>query len=177
VKYTPSFRCDSAQMEGLINALPAALRRLSLETPSQTGDDVLRAVSKRLHIINSLHIQGSHELGSISSDALQLLGRKCLFLNSLEITSAKSVSDLVFDSSSFMMLSSFPSLTKLRAKYDATSIQFLSSLLTQSDSLRQVILWERKKWISPQKWIAMLATVAAVHKQFPHCTVVLEPTL
>jgi hypothetical protein len=164
-------------MEGLINALPAALCHLSLEIPSRTGDDVLNAVSKRLHIIRTLNIQGSHELGTLSSDALLQLGRKCLFLNSLEITSAKSVSDLSFDSSSFMMLASFPSLSKVRVKYDSVSMEHLPGLITQSDSLREVILWERKKWITPPNWDAMQRAVAAVNKKFPNCRVVLEPTL
>ena len=177
VKYTPSFRCDSAQIEGLINALPAALFHLSLEAPSRTGDAVLDAVSKRLHILQSLSIQGSHELGTLSADALLQLGRKCLFLQSLEVSSAKSVSDLVFDSAAFMMLASFPSLKKIRVKYDAVTIKLLPDLLRQSDSLREVVLWERRRWIRPSEWVAMVAAVDSINKQFLSCTVELEPTL
>lgn len=178
VKYTPSFRCDSAQVEGVINALPSVLCHLSLEIPSKTGDDVLNAVSKRLHIIQSLNIQGSHELGSLSADALLNLGRKCLFLTSLGVTSAKSVSDMCFSTgAAFMMLSSFPSLRTLRVKYDEVSIGNLRGLLTQSDSLREIILWERKKWIQPKMWSKMQQAVEAINTQFPHCSVVLENTI
>ena len=94
------------------------------------------------------------------------------------VTSAKSVSDMCFSSgAAFMMLASFPSLQRLRVKYDDVSIGNLAGLLTQSDSLREIALWERKKWIPVKKWNAMMQAVAAINGQFPHCKVVLEATL
>ena len=178
VKYTPSFRCDSAQVEGIINALPAVLCHLSLEIPSQTGNDVLNAVSKKLHLIESLEIQGSHELGKLSAESLLNLGRKCLYLSSFSVTSTKSVSDITFNGvQDFLMLCSLPSLKKMSVKFDDISIQYLPDLLTRSDSLREVILWERKKWIPTQKWNKMLRQIDSINLQFPRCKVVLENTV
>lgn len=178
MKYTPSFRLDSAQVEGIVNALPAVLCQLSLEIPSQTGNDVLNAVSKRLHIIQQLDVQSSHELGSLSAEALLNLGRKCLYLTAFSVTSTKSVSDMSFDGgAAFMMLSSFPSLKTLRVKYDDVSITFLPDLLNQSDSLREIILWTRKKWIHADKWWEMQQAVESINNQFRHCNVRIEGTI
>ena len=33
LRYTPSFRCDSAQMEGVVGAAPRTLESISLEVP------------------------------------------------------------------------------------------------------------------------------------------------
>lgn len=165
-------------MESIINALPSVLNHLSLELPSQTGNDVLQSISKRLHIIKTLEIQSSHELGNLCSDSLLNLGRKCLYLNSFSVTSTKSVSDMLFhDSSAFLMLASFPSLRRICVKYDSISINHLSNLLTQSDSLREVILWERKKWIPSKIWDEMLSKIRSINLLFPCCTVVLENTI
>ena len=178
MKYTPSFRCDSAQVEGIINALPAVLCHLSLEIPSQTGNDVLNAVSKRLHLIETLEIQGSHELGTLCAESLLNLGRKCSYLSSFSVTSTKSVSDITFSGEeAFLMLSSLPSLKKMSIRYDSLSIQHLPDLLTRSDSLREVILWERKKWIPTRKWNEMLQRIDSINLRFPRCKVVLENTI
>ena len=164
-------------MEGVIAASPAALRELSLEIPSLTGNDILNAISRRLFILESLRIQGSYECGYLSQEAVQQMGRKCLFLNNLEVISSKSVSDLVFDVSSFMMLASYPSLKKLRMKYDDILISHLSNLLNQSDSLREITFWERKKWIPSAKWESMKMKVAEVNLQFPSRLISLQSIL
>ena len=174
LRYTPSFRCDSAQVEGVIAASPAILRHLSIEIPSQTGNDAINAISRRLFILESLSIQGSYESGSLSQEAVLKLGRKCLFLNFLEVTSTKSVSDLQFDVPSFMTLASLPSLKKLRVKYDENLVNVLSDLLQQSDSLREICFWERKKWISVSKWEEMQNKLKAINIKYPLRKISLE---
>jgi hypothetical protein len=143
-------------MEGIISALPAVLCHLSLEIPSKTGDDVLNAISKRLHIIETLVLQAAYEVASLSPEFLLKLGRKCLYLNNFDISGTKSVYDLRFDVDGFMMLAAFPSLRRLRVKYDGIVIQCLSNLLIQSESIREIVLWERKKWLPQGKWKSML---------------------
>lgn len=174
LRYTPSFRCDSAQMEGIIAASPTVLRELSIEIPSSTGNDILNAISRRLFILESLSIQGSYECGYFSQEAVLQIGRKCLFLNNLEVTSTKSVSDLKFDASSFMTLASYPSLKKLRLKYDDLLISHLSDLLNQSDSIREIIFWDRQKWVTQVRWEAMRFQIAEINKQFPSRIISLE---
>mmetsp|Transcript_21459 Transcript_21459/g.20745 ORF Transcript_21459/g.20745 Transcript_21459/m.20745 type:complete len:507 (-) Transcript_21459:377-1897(-) len=174
VKYTPSFRCDSLQMEGVISALPAVLCHLSLEIPSKTCDDVLNAISKRLHIIETLVLQAAYEVASFSPESLLKLGRKCLYLNNFDISGTKSVYDLRFDVDGFMMLASFPSLRRLRVKYDGVIIQCMSNLLIQSESIREIVLWERKKWLPQGKWKNMLKEIEKINMQFKYCKVVLE---
>lgn len=178
--YTPSFRCDSAQMESIIGAAPQTLESISLEVSSQCVNPVLRAISRRLHMVRTVSIQGAHEVGCLSEEAVTCLGRQCVFLSSLDIGSAKSVSDLAFDQSAFAVLASFPSLTTLRVKYDEATVGALVSLLLQSDSLRlggSVALWERKKWIPPEKWAVMTRAVGEFRRRFPTCNVVLEATI
>jgi hypothetical protein len=178
--YSPSFRCDSAQMECIIGAAPQTLESISLEVASQCVNPVLRAISRRLHMVRSVTIQGAHEVGCLSEEAVTSLGRQCPFLASLDISSAKSVSDLAFDPSSFAVLASFPSLTSLRVKYEEATVGSLSALLLQSDSLRvggTVSLWERKKWIGAQRWAEMELTVGEIGKRFPTCNVRLEATI
>jgi hypothetical protein len=79
-----------------------------------------------------------------------------LYLNNFDISGTKSVYDLRFDVDAFMMLASFPSLRRLRVKYDGIIIQCLSNLLIQSESIREIVLWERKKWLPQGGWKKML---------------------
>ena len=128
-------------------------------------------VSRRLHMVRHLAIQSAHETGSISEEALTSLGRQCLFLTSLDISSTKSVSDIAFGASSFMRLAtSFPSLTTLRIKYEPATMMCMSDLLTQSDSLRlggTIVLWERRKWMDASRWLEMEKGVGIVCKLCP----------
>lgn len=86
----------------------------------------------------------------------------------------KSVSDMTLNEDAYLMFASFPSLTKLRVKYDDAAINNLSKLLTQSDSLRNVTLWERRKWISEKKWDKMERKISSVSAQYPKCKLRLE---
>lgn len=167
-------RCDSGQMESIISAAPTVLNSLSLEIPSQSIDHVISAISRRLYLLKNLSIQGAYELGVIRSECIQKLGRKCLFLEYLEVISVKSVSDLSFSQEGFIMLSSFPSLKKLKIKYDDVSINSVMSLLKQSVSLCEIILWERKKWISDKKWKKMELIIENANKHYPNCIIKLE---
>lgn len=174
LRYTPSFRCDSAQMEGIIAASPAVLRSLSLEIPSLTANDVLNAISRRLFLIESLSIQGSYECGVLSQESLLKIGRKCLYLKTLEVSSSKSVSDITLDVPAFSTICTFPSLKNLRVKYDLSLLDALPSLIRQSDTLRNITFWERKKWISSQKWDAMTKEIEKINAEFPLCRISLE---
>jgi hypothetical protein len=174
LRYTPSFRCDSAQMEGIIAAAPAVLRILSLEIPSLTANDVLNAISRRLFLIESLSIQGSYECGMLSEESLLKISRKCLFMTHLEVASTKSVSDISMDVAAFMTLSKCPSLKYVRLKYDDSLVASLSDMLRQSDSVNKVTFWERKKWIKADKWILMSKQIEIVQREFPNREINLE---
>ena len=117
-------------------------------------------------MVRHIAIQSAHEKGSISEEALTSLGRQCLFLTSLDISSTKSVSDIVFGASSFLRLAtSFPSLTTLRIKYETATMMCMHDLLNQSDSLRvggTILLWERKKWMDATRWLEMEKEVNSI---------------
>ena len=123
-------------------------------------------------MIRQIAIQSSHETGHISEEALTCLGRQCLFLTSLDISSTKSVSDITFGASSFMRLAtSFPSLTNLRIKYESATMMCMYDLLTQSDSLRlggTIVLWERKKWMDASRWLEMEKEVSSIGTSVIH---------
>jgi hypothetical protein len=174
LRYTPSFRCDSAQMEGIIASSPAVLESLSLEIPSLTANDVLNAISRRLFLIENLSIQGSYECGALSQESLLKIGRKCLYLRNFEVSSTKSVSDISLDVSAFHTICSFPSLTNLRIKYDLALVDALPSVMRQSDTLKNITFWERKKWISSQKWEEMTKGIEKLNVEFPRCLISLE---
>lgn len=174
LRYTPSFRCDSAQMEGIIAASPAVLQSLSLEIPSLTANDVLNAISRRLFLIESLTIQGSYECGALSQESLLKISRKCLYLQTFEVSSSKSVSDITLDVPAFTTICSFPSLINLRIKYDPALIDAIPSVIRQSDTLRSITFWERKKWISSQKWDEMTKEIEKMNIEFPRCSISLE---
>lgn len=174
LRYTPSFRCDSAQMEGIIAASPAVLKSLSLEIPSLTANDVLNAISRRLFLIESLSVQGSYECGALSQESLLKISRKCLYLHTFEVSSSKSVSDITLDVAAFNTICSFPSLRNLRVKYDLTLVDALPTLMRQSDTLRSITFWERKKWISPQKWAEMTKEIEKINVEFPRCQISLD---
>lgn len=174
LKYTPSFRCDSAQMETVIAASPSILKNLCLEISSLTVNDVLNAISRRLFLIENLSLQGSYEPGMLTRTSLLKISRKCLYLNTLEIGSLKSVSDINMDVESFMTFGIFPSLRKLRIKFDDSLISVASEMLRLSDSLETLIFWERKKWTPVSKWASMQFKVDEINKQFPNRHIVLE---
>jgi hypothetical protein len=78
---------------------------------------------------------------------------------------------------SFLVLSIFPNLFKLRVKYDDISSILLEQLLNQSESLREVVLWERKKWIPEKKWKKMEFFIDSIGKKFPNRVIILEATV
>jgi hypothetical protein len=150
------------------------------QVPSSCVNEVLHAISRRLHMVRSVAIQGAYETGALAEEAFTALGRQCPFLASLDISSTRSVSDIAVGAASLPMLASFPSLASLRVKYDPTIVAALPALLLQSDSLRcggRVALWERRKWAGADRWQEMETAVAAVAERFPTCSVVLEATL
>jgi hypothetical protein len=177
LKYTPSFRCDSAQMEAVIAASPAILKNLCLEIPSLTVSDVLNAISRRLFLIENLSLQGSYEPGMLTQAALLKISRKCLCLKTLEIRSSKSVSDINMDVQSFMTFGMFPSLRSLRVKFDDALMSSASEMLRLSDSLETLTFWERKKWIPVAKWDQMQCQINEINKQFPYRHINLESVI
>jgi hypothetical protein len=52
----------------------------------------------------------------------------------------------------------------------------LERLLNQSETLREVRLWERKKWINEKKWKKMEDLIACIGKKFPNRKIILEAT-
>lgn len=161
-------------METVIAASPSILKNLCLEISSLTVNDVLNAISRRLFLIESLSLQGSYEPGMLTRTSLLMISRKCLYLKTLEIGSLKSVSDINMDVESFMTFGIFPSLRKLRIKFDDSLISVASEMLRLSDSLETLIFWERKKWIPISKWATMQCKVNEINKQFPNRHIVLE---
>ena len=110
----------------------------------------------------------------LTRTSLLMISRKCLYLKTLEIGSLKSVSDINMYVESFMTFGIFPSLRKLRIKFDDSLISVASEMLRLSDSLETLIFWERKKWIPISKWATMQCKVNEINKQFPNRHIVLE---
>lgn len=152
----------------------------ALQVPSACVNEVLHAISRRLHMARCVAIQGAYETGVLSEAALAALGRQCPFLASLDISSTRSVSDIAVDAASLPVLASFSSLASLRVKYHPATVAALPALLLQSDALRcggRVALWERRKWAGPDRWRQMEIDVQDVAEQFPTCIIVLEATI
>jgi hypothetical protein len=177
LRFSPSFRCESAQLEEVIGATPLSLQQLSMEIPSAVASDVILAISRRLRLLESLSLQSTYEAGTISEEAFRRLGRQCLFLRSFELTSAKSVSDITIDAAAFGTLALFPSLQRLRLRCDDVSLACVPDLIEQSITLRSVVLWQRKKWLGCEEWRRMEAAVAAINERSPNTVVTLESVM
>eukprot|EP01038_Epipyxis_sp_PR26KG_P008150 gene8150-11031_t len=175
--YSAFFRLELSQIQVIIQSLPMTLSELSIEIPSALADGTLLAISKKLTQLQKLSIEGSHERGKISKNPLKKLGNRCQNLQELHIISAKSVDAIGFDSiQAFIVLGQdFPNLLSIRVMYEEYASMGLHNILSHYISpIREVIFWQRKRWMEASHWEIMEVTLLELRNLFPHVIIGFE---
>ena len=172
--YSPSMRCEESQIEGVVFSLPINLIHISLEIPSEMVNSLLKAISKKLKIIEKINIQAAFGTGLVESSSLTILGNNCISLREFEIVSTKSVNSITFETSAFKAFGSFFACESVSVMYEDNIVDDLVDTLKRSLSLRTLKLWQRHKWIPTAEWILMEKTIQKINDEFPHITIILE---
>lgn len=174
LRFSASFRCEQSQLESAIMAIPSQLTHLHLEIPSSDVNFAILSICRRLPSLESLILEGSYELGSVSGQAIMELGIHCPNITHFELISLKSVTVIGFEPSSIIQLRSMHKLEVLRVMYQDSVLLFLPNLLRTHATLRQVVLWHRKHWFANGHWAELETIVTSIREGFPHVQVSLE---
>jgi hypothetical protein len=175
-KFTASFKLECSQVRSMINFVPKSVQRISLELPSAFINESLIALSMRLSNLKSVFIEGSYGSGSISRNTLHELGVCCgQFLEHFEIHCLKYVDSLTFDLEALSAFSyNFPKLKLLRMMYEEYLLDELPHLLRSVQSLKQLVLKARKKWISQRQWNVITEKLKRLNYEFPNTDIFLQ---
>jgi hypothetical protein len=134
----------------------------------------INAISKKLKIIEKITLQASYGVGKVEATALSALGKNCVQLKSFEIISMKSVHNISFEPFAFKSIGTFLACESVLVQYEENVVTDLVDTLKRSLSLREVILWQRHKWIPKSEWIQMENILKIIALQFPHVQIRLE---
>lgn len=176
LRFSASFRMQLSHVKAFISATPKTISDLSVEVPSSLVNQLIVLVSRHLHDLQHLTLEGAYDTHAISSRALGYLGSRCKSLKSIQLRHAKSVNALSFQSAESIdvLRTSFPNLSLLRMRFDEVFIDALRKLLAQSSCMNQLTLWQRKRWKGIEKWNIMEMQVAALRESFPNVKITLE---
>lgn len=176
LRFSASFRMEPAQVKALVAAMPKQLTHLSIEVPSSMANQLLVLLSRHLPMLEYFTLEGAFESSKISPRAVHYLVRRCSALKSIQIRHAKSVSALSFQSTECIDVlgQCCPNLSLLRMRYDAIFLPALHHLLSASNKMETLVLWQRKRWMQAAVWAEMEENLGELQRSFPNVHIYLE---
>jgi hypothetical protein len=172
-----TFNCfhGEAQWIAFFGALPRSLKSIELEIPSSLGNLIISLIASTTPQIEEVRLGGSYDSSAISRSSIEELVSKCNRLAAFELGGAFSAFQLLMDRESILALCRRPSLRELTLMYRPADIDAISRAMLVSESIRRVVLWERRRWVSPQSiWSDMKARVDEINVQFPAVEIELQ---
>lgn len=174
LRFTPACRCEISQIELMILCLKTSnLVELCMEVPSDIASHVLSFIAYCLPNLHGLKLEGSYSSGELSGLSMEYLNAHCQQLRAFEITSRQTVTAIHIEKYGFLSLGSFPALSSIRVMYEDFLLDNLPIVLTQSKSITEVVMWERKRWCNVA-WGDIQKRLLSLTETFPSVKVTLE---
>lgn len=159
----------------LITSIPSGkLKELELNISSVHANCLLNAIAKTFKQLENLTIHlpdtdKSEDLPpDIESSSVKLLCKGCPNLASFEIIDGV----IGFAENAFEILAEFPKLQRIKVLYDDSVILSLPTLLSKSNSIRQIILLENATELSSE-WDVMEENLKKISENFPSVIITL----
>ncbi len=148
-------------------ALPQSIEALDIEIPSSSVDDILRSLCVAVPHLKELRLVGAYDSGSVHASSMSSFLTKCPDLWKLDISGSCSALKLQLEPHAVPCLAVGQNLTHIVLRFDEKVAERFPSLLARENALKNIRLWEQKKWFAdPRYWDeveARIARFAACH--------------